>query len=418
MRKINSLKSIDLIIQEITKTFPTMINNGSFPTAKQMEQHGLSSISFAIRKYHGGSAAVAEQMNCYLPGIFKTSDGHFVQSANEYEIDEFLYKNKIKHEYNKNLPDSNYKYDFKIEHKNEIFYIEVWGIDKNCTKIYDNYLKNRRKKEKFYKQHNLNLISIEKKCFSLTPPLLYKHLENLFDKFIQINIDAPPLEIFENSPRLYNKELVEQRLREVILKLNRFPSTADLLHIHQGALVTAITKFGGTNYWRKHFGFPTLNYWNEKSIIEELKIIIKKYGTIPCANVLRRQHSGLLHAMVKIGGINYYRKMFNVKILQENKNYYNDNIIIEKLHQSFVDLKKFPTQMELKKYFGNQALLNAINRRGGLLYFEKLHDKKHNKTFSENKKKCRRCQMYHDYTSFKKNGKRLYSLCSNCMNNR
>ncbi|NIQ15482.1 MAG: hypothetical protein GTO02_14115, partial [Candidatus Dadabacteria bacterium] len=214
MRARNSLKSFETVAKEITNAFPKMIANKSFPTAKMLENYGLSSISYAIRKYHGGSCQFAECLGCYIPGIFKATDGHFVSSANEYELDEFLYSRGIQHEYNKQIhPDYRYRYDFKVLVANKFHYMEIWGFDDNSdSKIYKTYKERRHRKENIYSDLKLSLISIEKAIFKKSPKELECYFSELFKNLGHDgNKKAIDYDI-TSSPRLYNRNHTKNHL--------------------------------------------------------------------------------------------------------------------------------------------------------------------------------------------------------------
>lgn len=382
MRKINSLKDIELIKSEILSTFPELIKNQSFPTAIMLCKNNLSSISGAIRKYHGGASKVAELMGCHIPGVFKATDGHFVNSANEYELDEFLYSRGINHEHNKVITnDFKYRYDFKISINNKIYFIEIWGFNKDSNiKIYKCYGETRRKKEELYSKLNLNLISIEKTIFEKSPIELENYLINLF-KSIGCNCEKQIIKYdITTSPRLYNMNTTRLLLGEVINTLGHFPTTKDLMKIKKSTLSYAMQKFGGVRYWKTQFNFPVTIFWNENIILDEINKIITNLGFLPSTVELHKMgkhYANLVNAMVKLHSVNYYRQKTNQKILQESPNYYNDDTIVEKIHEVKINLGYFPTNQEIDNYFGKKLSV-TFWRHGGMSKFRKLHDIKYN----------------------------------------
>jgi len=98
-----------------------------------------------------------EKINVNLANT-KCDDGHFVRSRAEYIIDNWLFKNRIFHTYEKLIyieeTDSTIYPDFYLDDFD--IYIEYWGMDS-----YD-YQKSREIKEQYYNKNNINYISIEK----------------------------------------------------------------------------------------------------------------------------------------------------------------------------------------------------------------------------------------------------------------
>lgn len=84
--------------------------------------------------------------------LIATNDGHFVKSIYEAKVDNWLFENRIPHEYEPKIPSLNsYKADFlALNH-----YIEIWGV-----KYSKAYLKRRDEKREIYRQKELLLIEI------------------------------------------------------------------------------------------------------------------------------------------------------------------------------------------------------------------------------------------------------------------
>ena len=84
---------------------------------------------------------------------FETDDGHNVMSSAELLIDNWLFVNRILHQYNKPIADTKYRYDFYIPEAN--LYIEYWGAWDN-----EKYKEKALKKLKVYSDLGLNLLQI------------------------------------------------------------------------------------------------------------------------------------------------------------------------------------------------------------------------------------------------------------------
>jgi len=100
------------------------------------------------------------------PHYYRNSkDGHLISSTAEEIIDNYLFEHNIKHIVNRVIltrdlrkkginRNKGFRYDFYLPDFKT--YIEYWGM----TELKE-YAKNRRAKEQFYSDNNLNLISIE-----------------------------------------------------------------------------------------------------------------------------------------------------------------------------------------------------------------------------------------------------------------
>lgn len=422
--KRKNLKSLENVIQIVNTFFKQEIDNGTFPTARMFEQKNLSSIYQAIRKYHGGIYTFAERLGCYVPGVFKCTDGHYVSSSYEYEVDQFLYAYGVEHEYNKPvIKENRFRYDFKISINDSTYYIEVWGYSNSDYTRNQYYLKKRKIKEKFYNVNKLNLVSIEKSIFSKSTDEIEAFLRSTLmslghdgnRKEVRYNVDA--------SPRRYNALSIEKSLLEITNSIGVFPSHKTLRKLGKSSLSQAIFRFGGTNFWRSKLGFfkerQSIGYWTPSSILEEIAKISKKLdGKLPSATLLRKMgHSDLVQAMVRNGGVNYFRKMSRKPVIQNND--YSESSIVSLLHEVVLSICKFPTLNEIEKHFNNKKLNMAIWRRGGLSKFETLYDQKYNKSYHPEKKKCGRCEEYKERTKneFYTNNRSkdgFYSVCIKC----
>ncbi len=108
--------------------------------------------------------------------FLRTADGHYVKSNPESIIDDILYDVRIVHCYEKKVPissdESTIKADWfiPVTDGRHGIYIEYWGMN---TK---EYLENKERKRKAYKEHDIPLIEIEKDD--------YKDRQGLTDRII------------------------------------------------------------------------------------------------------------------------------------------------------------------------------------------------------------------------------------------
>jgi hypothetical protein len=103
-----------------------------------------------------------KQKDSHKEEIRRTCDGHYVKSDPEVVIDDILYDNRIVHCYEKKVPIASDEQTVQcdwfipVTDSRHGIYIEYWGMN---TK---EYLQNKERKRKAYKDHDIPLIEIEK----------------------------------------------------------------------------------------------------------------------------------------------------------------------------------------------------------------------------------------------------------------
>lgn len=104
----------------------------------------------------------AKTQDSHKEETLRTTDGHYVKSNPEIVIDDILYELRIVHCYAKKVPISSDEQAIEadwfipVTDSRHGIYIEYWGMN---TK---DYLENKERKRKAYKEHNIPLIEIEK----------------------------------------------------------------------------------------------------------------------------------------------------------------------------------------------------------------------------------------------------------------
>lgn len=117
-----------------------------------------------------------KQKDSHKEELRRTCDGHYVKSDPEITIDDILYENRIVHCYEKKVPIDSDEQTIKcdwfipVTDSRHGIYIEYWGMN---TK---EYLQNKERKRKAYKEHDVPLIEIEKDD--------YKDRQGLTDRII------------------------------------------------------------------------------------------------------------------------------------------------------------------------------------------------------------------------------------------
>jgi len=104
----------------------------------------------------------AEQRDAHREETMRTMDGHYVKSKGERDIDDIFYENRIVHCYEKKVPITSDEpavvadWFIPVTDSRHGVYVEYWGRND------EEYLKNKARKQKQYKSHNIPLIEIEK----------------------------------------------------------------------------------------------------------------------------------------------------------------------------------------------------------------------------------------------------------------
>lgn len=120
--------------------------------------------------------AYAKTQDTHKEEIIRTNDGHYVKSDPESVIDDILYDLRIVHCYEKKVPiDADEQtvtcdWFIPVTDNRHGIYIEYWGMNT------DSYKKNKERKRKAYKEHEIPLIEIEKDD--------YKDKQGLSDRIV------------------------------------------------------------------------------------------------------------------------------------------------------------------------------------------------------------------------------------------
>ena len=315
-RKQNYWKDFETLKIHLFKNFSNLLNRGIFPTTKM-----LSSVSLAMAvQKHGESKKVAELMNCKIESCLITSDGHYVNSGNEYILDEYLYHHGIEHEVDGKISNlTNHRYDFKIKD----FFIEIWGYENSKTERCEKYQEKRKIKESIYKKLNLKMISIEKDVFSKSLEQINIYFDRLFKEIkIPINLNADQKFNIKNTIkntikncRYWNEEKIAIELTKIFNETNKFPTSTFLFKSKRFDLLNAIRRNGGFFKFRKILNCKSNKkengYWKDiNNVIKEIKIHISEFKKFPSYKDLYKikKHS-LAKAIVDHGGTIYFKKI-------------------------------------------------------------------------------------------------------------
>ena len=122
------------------------------------------------------TTAYIKTQDTHREEIIRTNDGHYVKSDPESVIDDILYDLRIVHCYEKKVPiDADEQtvtcdWFIPVTDNRHGIYIEYWGMNT------ESYKKNKERKRKAYKEHEIPLIEIEKDD--------YKDKQGLSDRIV------------------------------------------------------------------------------------------------------------------------------------------------------------------------------------------------------------------------------------------
>lgn len=110
---------------------------------------------------------------------------------------------------------------------------------------------------------------------------------------------------------------VMEGLNEISNKIGRFPTYLDLYNMKRQDLVGQINKYGGINKLRELMGYKQIRmpqgYWNKDIILNKLKEIINKLGYFPSRMDLYNINEPKLYsAICERGGLIKYQKILNI----------------------------------------------------------------------------------------------------------
>jgi len=167
-----------------------------------------------------------------------------------------------------------------------------------------------------------------------------------------------------------------KEIQEIIKQIGHFPTQSEICIIKRSGLVNAINRNGGINKLHIDMGYKLLSkpkrYWIDDTIKEELSKIIKTIGHFPKQKELKIiGRTDIQVAIGKNGGINKFRRLLEYSILKNDKGYWTEEIICNKLKDIISIIGHLPTSRELKDLGYSDMLNSGINKYGGINYFAK-----------------------------------------------
>ena len=352
-------------IEVATTHLQKIAKNGKVPKYCQMRKEYGRSFRLGIKSL-GGYRNVVSQADLEISKYHKASDGHILSSYYEYLFDEYLFLNNIPHDIDSQIcSESKCRYDFKIKD----VYVEIWGISATGN-FYNNYCERRKKKEKIYEKLELQLLSFEGRDFRLDSNELQSLFKDRLQKFdIHSRDQQQDYPVFNRRKLDYwNETTVLKEIKTIAKKIGDFPTAHQLRAKHRSDLISAIQKFGGFRKFANLLGYQSkTKEYSEDRIINELKLITKNSGHFPNDRELQESnHSDLASSIKTHSGYGYFQKIVTGERTKRPYGYWGkeENIIAE-LKDLTNTLGRFPKYAEL-----GQIAKGIDKSNKGMKYFE------------------------------------------------
>lgn len=359
--------------ENLEKEIVPLIKGDVFPTLLSIRNNVGNGASYAIR-YYGGINAVAEKMGYFALAFYKTSDGHYVRSFNEFVFDEFLYSRSIPHEVDGLIGgEEKYRYDFKVGD----LYFEIWGFAKNAKSSRGKvYFDRRAKKERYYKQNNLKCVSVEASIFERTNSEIERYLEFLFIE-LGFNVDKKlNIDCF-NIPKRYDfqsRDSIYEEIKRIMDCVGKIPAVQDLKDLGKKGIIAAVRRIGMNNLL-KEMGLKDRSSLCDNQIIEGINKFIGIYGKFPTERDIRgscdfnKLYSSITHGR----GFKYFRGLFDLHVHTPRRaNVWTEEIILNELNIIEDKFGYIPTREMISKE--KCGLISAIDQLGGITYFKRRLD--------------------------------------------
>lgn len=141
-------------------------------------------------------------------------------------------------------------------------------------------------------------------------------------------------------------------LKKISKQLNHFPTYTEL-KVNKNGIVNAINRHGRYTKFKQLLDQEIITkpsgYWSEKTILEELKLIIDKINHFPTRKELKKENRyDLINAISKHGGSNKFRELLGYELLQKPSSYWTEEVIIRELNKLIKNLGHFPTHNEMQ----------------------------------------------------------------------
>lgn len=339
---------------------------GHYPSSRELQKNGFTSLLAGISKYHGGLYGFGEilgySMKRHSPCYWQNKEnriqtikkiinkiGYFPSSK---ELNELRYGS---------LLNAIQEFDGGIVKLRESF---GYVSKRRPNGYWKNYENIKREIESLVQKlgHYPTKTELENMGYSGLYYTIYKKyggIEKLREKL--------GYELDEKSARyLRNIDNIKKKIRGIIKEIGHYPTSTELIEIGHKNLLHGIQKYhGGYAIFRENMGYSSkrklANYWkNPENRFKVIKSFIKDKDYFPTYKELKI-YSGLLAAIQKYHG--GYRKIkesmgYGSEVLSVK---WNTDIIKKEIKRISKEIGHFPSTIDLQK-MGHYGLRNAITK--------------------------------------------------------
>ncbi len=173
----------------------------------------------------------------------------------------------------------------------------------------------------------------------------------------------------------WNSNIIKSELSAIISVVGHFPTQSELIVLKRHDLLNAIGRNGGLSSFCLDMGFclrrKSAGYWNDETILNELRILIDNIGHFPVQRELHQlKMSSLLTAMLRNGGTDKYKQKLGYTLYKNHRGYWSEEKIYNELEQLIKKLGHFPSYNEV--LLNKKCLISAIGVSGGFTKYRKL----------------------------------------------
>lgn len=183
-----------------------------------------------------------------------------------------------------------------------------------------------------------------------------------FNKFRKLLGYEPPY-----KPKGYwTEKTIYNELELILTRIGYYPKRTDLELLGKTDLICAIRKHGGLQKLKKLMGYDIC--WDDDKIIKELKNIINTIGHFPSEEEIKRKKRGLQSAIRHNGGLSKFREAMHYNGSRKPSGFWTSEVICAEISQLIKKLGHYPSMEEIKQQSGLK-LMAAITRTGGINFY-------------------------------------------------
>lgn len=150
----------------------------------------------------------------------------------------------------------------------------------------------------------------------------------------------------------WNEDTILSELKEIIQNTRKFLTYKELILCGRNDIVHAILRHGGINKYRVLLGYnvikKNIGYWTEDNTIKELKEYINKNNCFPIFRKIKdTEYHKIITGIQRNGGVNKFRRLLVFKELKQDSGYWTFDILKESIINIIKNIGYFPSFSEL-----------------------------------------------------------------------